>query len=269
MSTLSRSLLSNGNNGNNGNNSTAPRNTRLIRNPVNLLPSSFSFDSKGVAFTVDSSVPFKFNVYIGVIREISSEDCGRPVFSQEPIHSSESEGGFGCEVSCRITIKEEDQVIVELCPETNEEDPSENSEVLAQITYATAFCLTTVRQKLCCRSKHYDCLAVFGAGMSSTVTTKSVTSNSKECVICLSDDRDTIVVPCGHMCICSRCASTMVRQRDRCPLCRQKVSCYIQIKKAAFEPISDSIIEMNPILPDESPVINKLNAIETSVPTAL
>ncbi|KAG6403751.1 hypothetical protein SASPL_135982 [Salvia splendens] len=44
----------------------------------------------------------------------------------------------------------------------------------------------------------------------------------KECVICLSEPRDTTVLPCRHMCMCSECAKVPRFQTNRCPICRQQ-----------------------------------------------
>ena len=43
----------------------------------------------------------------------------------------------------------------------------------------------------------------------------------KECIICLSDKRDTIILPCKHMCLCVTCAMAIQNQTARkCPVCR-------------------------------------------------
>jgi len=52
-----------------------------------------------------------------------------------------------------------------------------------------------------------------------------------ECVICLTEPRDTAVLPCRHMCFCSYCAGIVRLQCDRCPVCRQKVQSLLQFKK--------------------------------------
>lgn len=46
-------------------------------------------------------------------------------------------------------------------------------------------------------------------------------SESKECVICMTNDRDTCVLPCRHICCCAECANTLRLQTDRCPVCRE------------------------------------------------
>ncbi|KAK4725069.1 hypothetical protein R3W88_027848 [Solanum pinnatisectum] len=51
----------------------------------------------------------------------------------------------------------------------------------------------------------------------------------KECVICLSEPRDTTVLPCRHMCMCSGCAKVLRIQTNRCPICRQPVERLLEI----------------------------------------
>lgn len=52
----------------------------------------------------------------------------------------------------------------------------------------------------------------------------------KECVICMSEPRDTAVMPCRHMCMCNGCASSFKSQMNRCPICRQPVESLLKIK---------------------------------------
>ncbi|KAK9158343.1 hypothetical protein Scep_004917 [Stephania cephalantha] len=52
----------------------------------------------------------------------------------------------------------------------------------------------------------------------------------KECVICLSEPRDTTVLPCRHMCMCNGCAKVLRFQTNRCPICRQPVERLLEIK---------------------------------------
>ncbi|KAH7427097.1 hypothetical protein KP509_10G030100 [Ceratopteris richardii] len=52
----------------------------------------------------------------------------------------------------------------------------------------------------------------------------------KDCVICLSELRDTTVLPCRHMCMCSACAKVLRFQSSRCPICRSPVERLLQIR---------------------------------------
>lgn len=42
-----------------------------------------------------------------------------------------------------------------------------------------------------------------------------------ECIVCLSEEKNTIVLPCRHLCLCKECAIQIRRQTRKCPICRQ------------------------------------------------
>ncbi|GFR58746.1 E3 ubiquitin-protein ligase MGRN1 [Elysia marginata] len=80
-----------------------------------------------------------------------------------------------------------------------------------------------------------------------------VEDSGAECVICMSDMRDTLILPCRHLCLCSSCADSLRYQASMCPICRVKFRALLQIramrKKVAplttNTPHSDS--EENPV----------------------
>lgn len=51
--------------------------------------------------------------------------------------------------------------------------------------------------------------------------------NSNECVVCLSDLRDTLILPCRHLCLCNSCADTLRYQANNCPICRLRKSRFL------------------------------------------
>lgn len=51
-----------------------------------------------------------------------------------------------------------------------------------------------------------------------------------ECVICLTEPRDTLFLPCRHMCICLGCAQTLGTGDGKCPLCRQTYQSILTLK---------------------------------------
>jgi len=53
-----------------------------------------------------------------------------------------------------------------------------------------------------------------------------------ECVICMTETRDTTVLPCRHMCMCSDCAKYLRLQSNKCPICRTNIQSLLQIKIA-------------------------------------
>lgn len=54
--------------------------------------------------------------------------------------------------------------------------------------------------------------------------------DNSECVICLSEPRDTTILPCRHMCLCHGCAESIRSQTNMCPICRTKVDGLLHIK---------------------------------------
>ncbi|KAK7194591.1 Zinc finger, C3HC4 type (RING finger) containing protein [Novymonas esmeraldas] len=43
------------------------------------------------------------------------------------------------------------------------------------------------------------------------------------CVICLTNRKDTTILPCRHMCLCNECAAHLRLSNNRCPLCRGNI----------------------------------------------
>lgn len=44
------------------------------------------------------------------------------------------------------------------------------------------------------------------------------------CVICLTNPKDTAVMPCRHMCMCKECGEQLLRHKPVCPVCRAPIS---------------------------------------------
>lgn len=46
-------------------------------------------------------------------------------------------------------------------------------------------------------------------------------NEGSECIICMTDQKDTVVMPCKHLCMCYTCANTLrERAGANCPVCR-------------------------------------------------
>lgn len=55
--------------------------------------------------------------------------------------------------------------------------------------------------------------------------------DDKECAICLSNSKDTIIEPCRHMCLCFECANEFKNRSQKCPVCRGPIEKFIKIDK--------------------------------------
>jgi hypothetical protein len=51
-----------------------------------------------------------------------------------------------------------------------------------------------------------------------------------ECVICMCETRDTLILPCRHLCLCKLCAMNLRVQSNNCPICRIPFIALIQVK---------------------------------------
>jgi len=43
------------------------------------------------------------------------------------------------------------------------------------------------------------------------------------CVVCLIDEKTSIMIPCGHKCICKICGDKIRVTSNKCPMCNQAV----------------------------------------------
>ena len=54
--------------------------------------------------------------------------------------------------------------------------------------------------------------------------------DNSECVVCMSDIRDTMALPCRHLCLCNPCAEVLRYQNNKCPICRTIFHSLLQIR---------------------------------------
>ena len=60
-----------------------------------------------------------------------------------------------------------------------------------------------------------------------------MTKGSEEniCIICMCEKKNTMILPCRHLCLCSYCSMQLQSQRSKiCPVCRINVAEFVAIK---------------------------------------
>lgn len=78
---------------------------------------------------------------------------------------------------------------------------------------------------------------------------KSGDSTDAFCVVCYSRAKDTICLPCRHLCICTPCSDIIKHMdaesnmRNRCPLCRCMASSFIHISESTETSNTEQISE--------------------------
>eukprot|EP01012_Entosiphon_sulcatum_P006376 TRINITY_DN1299_c0_g1_i1.p1 TRINITY_DN1299_c0_g1~~TRINITY_DN1299_c0_g1_i1.p1 ORF type:complete len:334 (-),score=44.68 TRINITY_DN1299_c0_g1_i1:20-1000(-) len=88
--------------------------------------------------------------------------------------------------------------------------------------------LSVVKQCLLANGTLFELREIFGT----SDPTGTGEGEDHLCVVCISSERDTTLMPCAHMCLCAECADQLRRQTNRCPICRTNVTNLIQVKCA-------------------------------------
>ncbi|XP_062082065.1 probable E3 ubiquitin-protein ligase LOG2 [Humulus lupulus] len=232
-----------------------------IRNDVNVKKETLRVEPDEenpgrflVAFTFDATAPGSITVMFFAKEDldcnlmVTKEGLLKPVtvpFEQGLGQKFRQPAGTGIDFSMfdeSELIKGGDNEIyplvvkAEACPLNQSEQESDgNSAGNSQITQAVfekdkgVYQVRVMKQILWVNRMRYELQEIYGIG--NTVDGDFDGNDSgKECVICLSEPRDTTVLPCRHMCMCSGCAKVLRFQTDRCPICRQPVERLLEIK---------------------------------------
>ncbi|MCL7050738.1 hypothetical protein MKW94_015890 [Papaver nudicaule] len=233
-----------------------------IRNDVNLKKETLRVEPDEenpgkflIGFTFDATVAGSITV---VFFAKEGLDCNLTPMKEglQPVTMSFQQGlgqkfrqpaGTGIDFSAleeTELMKEGDLEVFPLAVKAEASPPEQNGlegenpapgAVTSQITQAVfekekgEYKVRVVKQILSVNGMRYELQEIYGIGNS---VDSDVDGNDpgKECVICLSEPRDTTVLPCRHMCMCSGCAKVLRFQTNRCPICRQPVDRLLEIK---------------------------------------
>ncbi|KAI9335135.1 hypothetical protein BDR26DRAFT_1009430 [Obelidium mucronatum] len=129
-----------------------------------------------------------------------------------------------------------------------------------QITYASlvenrdqsSYSIKVLKQKVLIDGTPYLLQEIFGytdptgTGASNPNLQAEDLQTMRECVVCMSELKDTIVLPCRHLCLCHSCGETLRMQgrnanggalgsatAPKCPICRQTFESLLQISLPA------------------------------------
>ncbi|VVB15141.1 unnamed protein product [Arabis nemorensis] len=123
-----------------------------------------------------------------------------------------------------------------ILPSSVSEDPLVHKQVtLAGLekTNDGSFKVKVMKQILWIEGNRYEVHELYGIENSTTQgnpVSGLEDSGGKECVICLTEPKDTAVMPCRHLCLCSDCAKELRFQSNKCPICREPIGQLMEIK---------------------------------------
>lgn len=117
------------------------------------------------------------------------------------------------------------------------------SAVQSQSTFATlhkedggSWSCRVLKQTIQVGTRSFELQEIYGIDQSANGGNETAKADDldedggRECVICMTDPRDTTVLPCRHMCMCNKCAKVLRLQTNKCPICRCPVDSLLQIK---------------------------------------
>lgn len=89
-----------------------------------------------------------------------------------------------------------------------------------------------IKQKIWVKGVSYELQEIYGMEQNKSQSTVAPAEDGdgRECVICMSNERDTTVLPCRHMCMCQECAAALKTQTNKCPICRMEIESLLHIK---------------------------------------
>ncbi|CAK82624.1 unnamed protein product (macronuclear) [Paramecium tetraurelia] len=89
---------------------------------------------------------------------------------------------------------------------------------------------------------------IYGINDSNLIGSMKHDQDDGECIICLSEKINTIIMPCRHMCLCGNCAKQIMDKKEQlrhepaerqqhapdynlCPQCRMEIDSFIKLQK--------------------------------------
>ncbi|XP_020102508.1 probable E3 ubiquitin-protein ligase LUL3 [Ananas comosus] len=241
---------------------TVKNDVNVHRDAIGLVPDERDPEQHLVSFTYDALVDGSFTIYYfakeGADCSFSSVYPDLPTSTKTPFQKGLAQkfvqpsgsgidlGFFDLDDLSKPLNGEIFPLVIyaEACPPpTTDGVQMEESRrsAQAQITLAVieknssteAFQVKVVKQILWAEGERYELQVIFGLVNSAEAEVSGADKDDdmgKECVICLSEPRNTAVFPCRHMCMCSECARALTLQSNKCPICRQPVEKVMEIK---------------------------------------
>lgn len=159
--------------------------------------------------------------------------------------------------------------------------PSQVQATLAEISESAegsgGWIVKPLKQKLCVQGVAYLLQEIFGienknplGGLESDGEPKGdetlgdLEENGADCVVCMSELRDTLILPCRHLCLCNACAETLRYKASACPICRSPFKALLQIK--TLRRLGDSQTPAHPVHSEDGRVGDGSGSGSSSAP---
>uniref|UniRef100_W5LEL4 E3 ubiquitin-protein ligase n=1 Tax=Astyanax mexicanus TaxID=7994 RepID=W5LEL4_ASTMX len=221
----------------------------------------------GVEFTFDSDARVAITIYCQAFEEFSNGMAvyspKSPVMVSETVHCKRGVSQQFSLPSFKIDFsewKEEDlnfdldrgvfPMVIQAVVDEGDDCLGHAHVLLAHVD--GSFSVKPLKQKQIVDRVSYLLQEIYGIENKNNQETKPSddenSDNSNECVVCLSDLRDTLILPCRHLCLCNSCADTLRYQANNCPICRLPFRALLQIRAVRKKPGTLSPVSFSPVL---------------------
>uniref|UniRef100_A0A4W4DS00 E3 ubiquitin-protein ligase n=1 Tax=Electrophorus electricus TaxID=8005 RepID=A0A4W4DS00_ELEEL len=225
----------------------------------------------GVEFTFDSDARIAITVYCQAFEEFTNGmaiyNPRNPVMMSETVHYKRGVSQQFSLPSFKINFsewKEEDlnfdldrgvfPIVIQAVVDEGDDCLGHAHVLLAAFEKHVdgSFSVKPLKQKQIVDRVSYLLQEIYGIENKNNQETKPSddenSDNSNECVVCLSDLRDTLILPCRHLCLCNSCADTLRYQANNCPICRLPFRALLQIRAVRKKAGVLSPVSFSPVL---------------------
>jgi len=242
---------------------TIRNDVNLKKNSIKLVPDEAQAHFYHLEFAFDASTDCSISVFYAATEHADTgngrfttltEDGAHPkqtfakglgqTFRTRPEHPLDSRL-FTPELLAHDASKGQDRFPIVICLEVAGPAVA-TSTVQSQTTFANlkvsadgVYQIAPLKQKIQVGSSCFELKEIFGKPPEQEADAAGgddTGENGRDCVICMTEPRDTTVLPCRHMCLCSDCAKVHRLQSNKCPICRTNIESFLQIKSSKNEP---------------------------------
>ncbi|XP_055523570.1 probable E3 ubiquitin-protein ligase MGRN1 [Wyeomyia smithii] len=126
-------------------------------------------------------------------------------------------------------------VVIHCAVEEGNEDCRQSHTTICVVDHHTdgTYALRALKQKIFVDGLCYLLQEIYGIEnklVNKSIGDEDTDDNGSECVICMCDTRDTLILPCRHLCLCNSCADSLRYQANNCPICRAPFRALLQIR---------------------------------------
>ncbi|KAJ1530539.1 hypothetical protein ONE63_005428 [Megalurothrips usitatus] len=229
-----------------------------------------------IEFTFDCDARCGITIYYFCTEDVTADGVvytpRDPLMNSETYHYKRGANQQFCQLSHifdptrfnedELTYHTEREIIpiaIHCVVEEGIEEPKQSHTTIAVVDRHSdgSYVLKALKQKLYVDGLCYLLQEIYGIENKNNDNNKSTgdedtEDNGSECVICMCDVRDTLILPCRHLCLCNSCADSLRYQANNCPICRAPFRALLQIK-ALQKAIANGLLQP---VPAESNVDN-------------